>query len=108
MLMEGDPTSGEGGFMDVRTGEVVPHLLTDAFALAEDEVDVEEEPDRWLQVPCEGSRAGWEDMRTYAAGLPQSRLSQELLGRVSRMCALRAVKVVACRVLPSCPMPSGG
>lgn len=87
MLLEGDPTSG-GGYVDLRIGEVVPHLLTDEAEVGE-EVDVEEEPGRWLHVPCEGSRAGWEDMRTYAARLPQSRLSEELLGAIEGRGAFR-------------------
>jgi hypothetical protein len=89
MLLEGDPMSGEGGYVDLRIGEVVPHLLTDEAEVGEDAVDVEEEPGRWLRVPCEGSRAGWEDMRTYAAGLPQSRLSEELLGAIEGQGAFR-------------------
>ena len=88
MLLEGDPTSG-GGYVDLRIGEVVPHLLTDEAEVGEDAIDVEEEPGRWLHVPCEGSRAGWEDMRTYAARLPQSRLSEELLGAIEGRGAFR-------------------
>jgi hypothetical protein len=34
--------------------------------------------DRWLRVSCEGSRAGWEDMATYAAGVADSHLREQL------------------------------
>ena len=98
MLLEGDPTTDEGGYVDLTTGDVVPHVATDPGMVGEDAaVDVEEDPDRWFYVACEGSRASWEDMRAYAAGLPESRLSDELRGAIEGRGAFRRFAHVARR-----------
>jgi len=78
-LIEGDPASNEGGFLDLQTGELTPAFMTDEAMVGEDEaLDVDAEPDRWLQVFCEGSRAGWEDMATYAAAVADAHLREQL------------------------------
>jgi hypothetical protein len=78
-LLEGDLASNEGGFLDLQTGEVVPAFVTDEAMVGEDEaLDVDAEPDRWLHVFCEGSRAGWEDMATYVAAVADSHLREQL------------------------------
>ena len=78
-LLEGDPAGNEGGFLDLQTGEVMPAFMTDEAMVGEDAaVDVDAEPDRWLPVPCEGSRAGWEDMATYVAAVADSHLREQL------------------------------
>jgi Uncharacterised protein family (UPF0158) len=78
-LIEGDPVINEGGFLDLLTGEVIPAVMTDEAMVGADAVlDVEAEPDRWLPVFCEGSRAGWEDMASYAAAVADSGLRDRL------------------------------
>jgi len=78
-LLEGDPARNEGGFLDLRTGEVIPAFMIDEAMVGEDvTVDVDAEPDRWLRVSCEGSRAGWEDMAAYVAAAPDSHLREQL------------------------------
>ena len=78
-LLEGDPASNEGGFLDLQTGEVVPAFMTDEAMVGADAViDFDADPDRWLRVACEGSRAGWEDMAAYVAGVADSRLREQL------------------------------
>jgi hypothetical protein len=78
-LLEGDLAHNEGGFLDLQTGEVIPAVMTDEAMVGEDSViDVDAEPDRWLWVACEGSKAGWEDMATYVAAVADSRLRQQL------------------------------
>ena len=78
-LLEGDSAGDQGGFLDLLTGEVVPAVLTDAAMVGADAViDVDAEPDRWLRVPSEGSRAGWEDMAAYVAGVADSHLREQL------------------------------
>jgi hypothetical protein len=78
-LLEGDLTSNEGGFVDLRTGEVIPAVMTDeAMVGADAAIDVDAEPDRWLWVSCEGSKAGWEDMATYVATVADSHLREQL------------------------------
>jgi hypothetical protein len=58
-LLEGDLTSNEGGLVDLRTGEVIPAVMTDeAMVGADAAIDVDAEPDRWPWVSCEGSKAG--------------------------------------------------
>jgi hypothetical protein len=78
-LIEGDPAGNEGGFLDLQTGELAPAFMTDEAMVGEDAaLEVDAEPDRWLQVFCEGSRAGWEDMATYAAAVADSHLREQL------------------------------
>lgn len=78
-LIEGDPATNEGGFLDLQTGEVIPAFMTDeAMVGADAALDVEAEPDRWLQVFCEGSRAGWEDMASYVGAVADSGLRDRL------------------------------
>ena len=78
-LLEGDLVGNEGGFLDLRTGEVLPAFMTDEARVGEDEAfDVDAEPDRWLRVSCEGSRAGWEDMADYVAAVADSGLREQL------------------------------
>ena len=78
-LLEGDPVSNEGGFLDLRTGEVIPAVMTDEMMVGADAaIAVDAEPDRWLRVSCEGSRDGWEDMATYVAAVTDSHLRERL------------------------------
>jgi hypothetical protein len=66
-----------GPYVDLRTGEVVPGVLTDPMWVGEDSsVDVEDEPDRWLYLERAGSRDRWEDMERFA-----SRVTDEQVGR---------------------------
>jgi hypothetical protein len=52
-LLEGDPASNEGGFLDLRTGEVIPAFMVDESMVGADAaVDVDAEPDRWERVSC--------------------------------------------------------
>ena len=53
--------------------------MTDEAMVGEDAaLDIDAEPDRWLQVFCEGSRVSWEDMATYVAGVADSQLREQL------------------------------
>lgn len=74
------------GVLDLTTGEVVPGALLDPFASGEDaEVDVEAEPDRWLELERLGPRDAWDDMATFAAGVRSTavrgRLEEAIQGR---------------------------
>lgn len=87
MVIEGDPAVNEGGYLDLVTGEVVPHSSTDPMMVGDDAaIDVEAEPERWLHLPCLGSRAGWRDMAEFAATVAdprvQHRLERAIIGRV--------------------------
>ena len=58
-VLEADPMRCQGAFLDLQTGEVV------AGDLAADRREAE--PDRWLFLPCLGSRAVRQDMAEFAA-----------------------------------------
>lgn len=75
-LLEGD---GEGGYLDLQTGEVVRAAMTDPAEVGEDEaVDVDEDPERWLFLESEGSRGGWRDMADFAATVGDAALRSRL------------------------------
>lgn len=77
--LEGDPGMSTGGYLDLRTGEVLDDSSTDPMMVGEDAaVDVEEEPDRWLGFDCTGSRDGWEDMAAFAERHRDAALRQRL------------------------------
>jgi len=85
MVLEGDPAQG-GGRIDLRTGEVWPaaaiEYAQDSGDLAGD--DDEEDHDRWLWVPCQGSRDGYRDMELFTALVDEelsARLQRALTGR---------------------------
>jgi hypothetical protein len=91
-LLSGDPVSGQGGWVDLATGEVWPDLVLDD--LDERERPDLDEPDRWLHVEPEGPRAGWRDRRDFVEGLRPGSLRDGMLdalegrgafGRFSRM-----------------------
>lgn len=59
-VLEGDPTM-TGGRIDLATGDVIPESSMFDSGLDEDEEDLDD-PERWLYVPSEGSRDGFDDM----------------------------------------------
>lgn len=77
-LLEGDPAMGSGGYLDRTTGEVIDSVLTDEAMVGDAYVDIEDDPDRWLYIPREGSRAGWEDMAAYIDTVPDTTLQDRL------------------------------
>jgi hypothetical protein len=65
-VLEADPMRCQGAFLDLQTGEVIPDADSDvAGDLAADRRAAE--PDRWLFLPCLGSRAVRQDMAEFAA-----------------------------------------
>ena len=64
MVLEGDHLS-EGGRIDLRTGEVRPEFTFDYAMTGVEPDDEDEDPDRWLRVWCEGSRAAYGDMEDF-------------------------------------------
>ncbi|MHB8318749.1 MAG: UPF0158 family protein [Acidimicrobiales bacterium] len=83
-ILEGNPDHG-GGRIDVRSGEVWPQAAID-YAREEGEEDPDDEdPDRWLPVCCEGSRAAYGDMEDFIDALSDEdradRLSNAISGR---------------------------
>ena len=77
--MEGDGSWSNGGYIDLRTGEVYGESATDAALVGEDAaIDVEEDPDRWLRLDSIGSRTGWQDMADFAQRQREAGLRERL------------------------------
>jgi hypothetical protein len=83
--IEGD-ASEPGGYLDLRTGDVLPDFIDDPGMVGDDaSVDLDEEPDRWLSLDRIGSRPGWVDMASFAAEVrdepTRTRLESAIQGR---------------------------
>ena len=92
-ILEGDPAHG-GGRIDVRTGEVWPQAAVD-YARDKGEVDPDDEdPDRWLAVWCEGSRAAYGDMEDFIEALSDEDRADRLSIAISGRGAFRRFKDV--------------
>ena len=64
--LEGDTGASTGGYVDLHTGAVFDDSATDPMMVGEDvAIDVEEDPDRWLQFDRIDSREGWRDMADF-------------------------------------------
>jgi Uncharacterised protein family (UPF0158) len=91
MVLEGDPVEG-GGRIDLTTGEVWPQAAID-YAVEAGEVDEEDDdPDRWLWVHCEGSRAGYRDMEWFISDLEDADVADRLSIAISGRGAFRRFK----------------
>jgi len=89
-LLSGGELDRDGGFLDLETGEVLSAVVTDPGMVGEDAaVDVEADPDRWLAVPCLGSREAWEDMAAFAASVLDRTLADRLDRAISGRGAFR-------------------
>ena len=87
--LEGDVREVLGGYVDLRTGEVVSDVLLDPDWVGENDVDVEEHPDRWLRYDRVGSRAGWQDMVDFAGRQRDQALRSRLEAAVEGQGAFR-------------------
>jgi hypothetical protein len=67
-VLEADPMRCQGAYLDLQTGEVIPYATSDYEIAGDHGPDTRKvEPDRWLFLPCLGSRAVREDMAEFAA-----------------------------------------
>jgi hypothetical protein len=73
-LLEGDPAWG-GGRIDLDTGECRPALADTEESWDEDEPEGSE---RWLHVPCNGSRDAYRDMKDFITTLDDQDLARYL------------------------------
>lgn len=97
MVLEGDQLS-EGGRIDLQTGEVMPEFVFEyAVEIGEEPDDEEQDPDRWLYVRCEGSRAGYGDMEDFIDTLSDRRLAERLSDAIRGRGAFRRFKDVLSR-----------
>jgi hypothetical protein len=96
MVLEGDPVHG-GGRIDLRTGEVWPQAAIDYAIEVGEEDEYVDDPDRWLWVHCEGSRAGYSDMEWFIAELKEPEVADRLSIAISGHGAFRRFKDVLSR-----------
>ena len=90
MVLEGDPVHG-GGRIDLRTGEVWSQAAID-YAIEIGEEGEDDDPDRWLWVRCEGSRAAYSDMEWFITDLDQPQVAERLNSAISGPGAFRRFK----------------
>ena len=91
MILEGDPVDG-GGRIDLRTGEVWPQSAIE-YAEEVGEIDEDDDdPERWLWVPCEGSRDGYRDMEWFIDSLDDEGFADQLARAISGRGAFRRFK----------------
>jgi hypothetical protein len=68
MILEGDGSSGDGR-VDLITGDVWSGPAIDYAEESGEGLPDADDPDRWLDVCCEGSHEGYRDMEYFIAGL---------------------------------------
>lgn len=88
--LEGDPVHG-GGRIDLRTGEVWPEPAIE-YADDADGIDEDEDDDRWLWVPSEGSRAGYQDMELFIDDIDDTDFAGALARAITGHGAFRRFK----------------
>lgn len=81
-LLEGSLGMGFGGLLDCETGVAWPEAVLDDWAGDEPRPDPDEDPDRYLFIPNEGSRAAWEDMRDFADSVDDEGVREKLLDAI--------------------------
>jgi hypothetical protein len=71
---------GNRYFLDTETGEILQ--ISDQWTEAEEieaiEEKIEREPDRFLDIPDEGSREGYQDMQSFTATIEDDNLREKL------------------------------
>jgi hypothetical protein len=83
------------GYLDLQTGEIVPGVLVDPMYGAEDDlVDVESDPDRWLELVPPGSHARWQDMADFAGRQTSTDLRRRLESAIDGKGAFRRFRNV--------------
>ncbi|MFJ9174967.1 UPF0158 family protein [Streptomyces sp. NPDC102360] len=89
-LRDGDPVDG-AGYLDLDSGECWPAAVLDDFG---GEPGADEAPDRWLPVPCAGSRDAYRDMHEFTDGLTDALLARRLEDALAGRGAFRRFKDV--------------
>ncbi len=95
-VLEGDPAEG-GGRIDLRTGDVWPQPAIEYEIESGEEDEDFDDPDRWLWVECEGSRAGYRDMEWFIADLEDPEVADRLSIAITGRGAFRRFKDVLSR-----------
>ncbi len=85
------------GLLDLRTGEVVPGALLDPSYASEDDdgfVNVDLEPERWLELEPTETRVRWRDMADFAESRHHGDLRRRLEGAIEGKGAFRRFRDV--------------
>ena len=78
-VLEADPIRCQGAFLDLQTGEVIPCLPNDTDLTGDEgAANRGAEPERWLFLPCLGSRAVRQDMADFAAMIKYRPMRQRM------------------------------
>lgn len=67
-----------GGYLDLSTGDVWPMDVIDDGQVDGLDSDDDPDPDRWVDVDSDGSRAAYQDMVDFTAGLTDAAARDEL------------------------------
>lgn len=86
-LLEAKPEDGPGR-LDLTNGEAWPEFAFDN----DDNLDHDEDDDRWLVIWPEGSREGYRDMQLFAQTRDDPALCRELLDALDRPSPFRRFK----------------
>jgi hypothetical protein len=81
-LLEGSLDMGFGGVLDMQTGDAWPEAALDDWPHDDPRPDPDNDPERYLFVPTEGSRDAWQDMHDFATGVPDAHLKEQLLDAI--------------------------
>ena len=91
-VLEGDPVNG-GGRIDLLTGEVWPQSVWEyAEEVGDDDLEDEEDDERWLWVHCEGSRGGYRDMELFIDTVEDDHVAGRLARSIQGRGAFRRFK----------------
>ena len=83
-----------GGYVNIRTGEAISEMFTDAGYVGDDAVVDVEEDEAWRWVPATDSDTGWRDMQSFAEGVAEPDLRERLLEAIQGRGAFRRFKDV--------------
>lgn len=78
-LLEGSLDMGFGGVLDMQTGAVWPEAVLEDWPHDDPPPDPDEDPERYLFIPNEGSRDAWRDLHDFAMALSDDHIRDELL-----------------------------
>jgi hypothetical protein len=81
-LLEGTLDMGFGGVLDTERGDAWPERVLEDWPDDEPRPDPDEDPERYLFIPNEGSREAWRDMQDFAYCLDDDDIREQLLDAI--------------------------
>jgi hypothetical protein len=96
-VLEADPMRCQGAYLDLQTGEVIPYATFDNEIASDHGPDTRKvEPDRWLFLPCLGSRGVREDMAEFAAMIKYLPMRQRVEQAIEGLGAIHRFRDLIC------------